>query len=321
MAAPILVTGAAGFIGSHTVEQLLERGERVIGLDAFDPYYDPALKRRNVAEVRARFPSEAQFELAELDVRDREAVHALIARHRPRAVIHLAALAGVRASIGQALLYNDVNVAGTIHLLDAARDHAVECFVFASTSSVYGDTKRIPFVEDDPCDRPLAPYPASKRSCELLGHAYHHLHGLNFTALRFFTVYGPRNRPDMMAYMLLDSIVSGRSVPLFDHGQMRRDWTYVGDIAAGVVAAAQKPLGYEVLNIGRGEPVLLADFVSKLEALAGGRATVQHQVAPLADVNETFADVTRIRRLLGYTPGTSLDAGVEQLWAWFRNSR
>jgi UDP-glucuronate 4-epimerase len=318
MTAPILVTGAAGFIGSSTVERLLERGDQVVGLDCFDPYYEPAFKRRNVAELRARFPSAAQFELAEIDVRDRTAVQALFARHRPRAVIHLAALAGVRASIGQALLYNDVNVTGTIHLLDAARDHGVECFVFASTSSVYGDTKRIPFVEEDPCDRPLAPYPASKRSCELLGHAYHHLHGLNFTALRFFTVYGPRNRPDMMAYMLLDSVVNGTRVTLFDPDEMRRDWTYVGDIAAGVVAAADKPLGYEVLNIGRGEPVLLADFVRKLEAVAGGQATVRHQAAPLADVSTTFADVSRIRSLLGYTPTTSLDEGVERLWTWFQ---
>lgn len=318
---PILVTGAAGFIGSHVAERLLERGDRVVCLDVFDPYYDPAQKRRNVATLRARFPSESQFELAEIDLRDRGAVRALVERHKPRAVVHLAALAGVRASIGQALLYHDVNVAGTIHLLDAARDHAVESFVFASTSSVYGDTQRIPFVEDDCCDRPLAPYPASKRSCELLGHSYHRLHGLNFTALRFFTVYGPRNRPDMMAYMLLESIVTGRAVPLFDAGRMRRDWTYVGDIAQGVVAAADKPLGYEILNIGRGEPVLLSDFVKKLESLAGGSAVLRHEPAPLADVSETYADVSRIRRLLGYAPSTSVDEGVERLWAWFKDQR
>ena len=175
MAKRVLLTGAAGFIGSHTADALLTRGDHVIGLDALHDYYDPALKRRNLAEVRAA-GHRGRFDFVEGDVRDRTRIRALVAQHQPQAIVHLAALAGVRASIGQADLYNEVNVRGTIHLLDAARDHGVECFVFASTSSVYGNTQTIPFVETDRCDRPLAPYPASKRSCELLGHSFHNLH-------------------------------------------------------------------------------------------------------------------------------------------------
>jgi UDP-glucuronate 4-epimerase len=318
MAKTVLVTGAAGFIGSHVVDALTRRGDRVVGLDNFDGYYDPALKRRNIAEVRGALPSPEAFELVEGDVRDRELVDRLVAQERLDAVVHLAALGGVRASIGQAARYFDVNLGGTIHLLDACVSHQVPHFVFASTSSVYGNTSRLPFVEDDACDRPLAPYPASKRSCELLGYSHHNLHGLSFTGVRFFTVYGPRNRPDMMAHLLLDSIASGKPVSVYEGGQLKRDWTYVADIVAGVLAAVDKPLGYELINLGRGEPVLLADFVRMLEKLAGKAAITRDAPMPATDVRQTFADISKARRLLGYAPQTSVQEGVARLWAWWQ---
>jgi UDP-glucuronate 4-epimerase len=314
----VLVTGAAGFIGSHVSEMLARRGDRVVGLDNFDAYYDPACKRRNVAEVQASLPAGATFEIVEGDICERELVAGLFARHRFDAVVHLAALAGVRASIGHAARYFEVNVNGTISLLDAAVAHPGTSFVFASTSSVYGNSEQSPFTEDQPCDRPLAPYPASKRAGELLGYSYHNLHGLQFTGLRFFTVYGPRNRPDMMAHMLLDNVVSGRQVTLYEGGELKRDWTYVADIAQGVVAAVDRPLGYELINLGRGEPVLLREFVGVVEALTGKRAQLSHAKMPAADVRETFADIEKARRLLGYAPQTQVRDGMARVWEWYQ---
>ena len=316
MGKTILVTGAAGFIGSHTAERLARRGDTVIGLDAFDDYYDVGQKRDNVAAVRAAVPA-GSFELVEGDIRDRELVDRLFEQHRFDAVVHLAALANVRYSIGKTLRYYDVNVTGTIHLLEAATAHEVGNFVFASTSSVYGATRTLPFVETDPADRSLAPYPASKRACEVLGHSYHENHGLNFTALRFFTVYGPRNRPDMMAFMLLQSVTEGRPIKLFGGGQLKRDWTFVADITSGIEAAVDRPLGYEVLNLGRGEPVLLADFVQTAERLAGGKANLENVPRPSSDIPETYANIDKARRLLGYEPKTSVAEGMEQVWAWY----
>jgi UDP-glucuronate 4-epimerase len=313
----ILVTGAAGFIGSHLAERLAQRGDRVVGIDNFDAYYDPALKRRNVAEI-SRSLGPGSFELAEGDLRDRAFVDGIFTRGGFDAVVHLAALAGVRASIGNAALYYDVNVGGTIHLLDACVAHGVRQFVFASTSSVYGNSDRVPFHESEACDRPLAPYPASKRSAELLGYTYHHLHGLNFTGVRFFTVYGPRNRPDMMGYMLLDSIARGATVKLFEQGRLKRDWTFVLDIVQGLIAAVDRPLGFELINLGRGEPVLLSDFVALFEEFTGGKAVLQDAPMPASDMQQTHASIEKAQRLLGYAPQTSIRQGVQALVEWYR---
>jgi UDP-glucuronate 4-epimerase len=312
-----LVTGAAGFIGSHTAARLLERGDHVVGLDNLNDYYDPARKLANLQELGSLAGASERFTFIKGDIRDRKLVSELFAKHGFTAVAHLAAMAGVRVSVDDPWLYYDVNLTGTLNLLDASREHGRPNFVLASTSSAYGNTTQVPFIETDPADRPLAPYPASKRSAELLGHAYHHIHGLDFTALRFFTVYGPRGRPDMLAYKLLDAMRLGQSMPLYNGGQMHRDWTFVSDIVQGVVAATDRRLGYEVINIGRGEPVLLADFVRTIEALAGGKAPVQSEPMMRADVSYTYADIGKARKLLGYEPKVSVQDGVQRFFDWY----
>lgn len=330
MGKTILVTGAAGFIGSHAVEALIRRGDQVIGLDNLNDYYDPARKEKNLREVTehakiGKWPGTFQF--LKGDIRDRELVANLFSDHRFDAVVHLAAMAGVRVSIDDPGLYYDVNVMGTMALLDACvgrigsqdKRSPPPTFVFASTSSVYGNTKTIPFVPEDLCDKPLAPYAASKRASELLGYTYHHLYSLDCTIFRFFTVYGPRGRPDMMAYKVLDNIFTGCEVPLYNNGNMHRDWTYVEDIVSGLVSAVDRPIGYEILNLGRGEPVLLVDFVKGIEQLAGRAA--QLVPAPMldADIAYTFADISKTRKLLGYNPQTSVPEGVAKFWAWYQS--
>lgn len=310
----ILVTGAAGFIGSNLAEKLARRGDEVVGLDNFNDYYDPARKRAN----ERRLTAHPNFCMIEADIRDRQAVLDLLAREKFDAVAHLAAMAGVRNAIANPELYIQVDYNGTQNLMDGARASGVGNFVFASTSSVYGDTKQIPFVETDPCDRPLQPYAAAKRAAEMLGFTYHHLFGLNFTVIRFFTVYGPQGRPDMMAYLVADSITKGTPVPLYEGGEMWRDWTFVEDITDGVAAALDRPLGYDIINLGRGEPVLLRDFVTYLEELAGGKANLTPTPKLAADVIRTYADTTKARRLLDYNPKVSVQAGVEAFWRWYQ---
>ena len=316
----ILLTGAAGFIGSNTATALLKRGDTVVGVDNLNDYYDPARKLANLEEVRGGAPEPDKFIFHRTDIRDQAAIDALCAEHRFDVIIHLAAMAGVRASIEDPKLYLDVNLGGTLNLLEAARHHGQPLFVFASTSSVYGRTKVIPFIESDRADRPLAPYPASKRAAELIGHSYFHLFGQNFTALRFFTVYGRRGRPDMMAYKVLDNIFKGAEVPLYNNGQMHRDWTFVDDIVQGILAASDRPLGYEVINLGRGKPTLLADFVRLIEDHAGKRSNLSDMPMPDADIEYTYASIDRAKELLGYEPTVTVEQGVKRFWDWYRES-
>ena len=311
---PVLVTGAAGMVGSHLVERLARRGTPVVAVDNFNDYYAPAQKRANVAG----FADLKGVTLVEADIRDAAKMTELFATHKPRAVAHLAAMANVRYSIGRAPLYTDVNVVGSVNLLEAARLHGTQVFAFASTSSIYGHTKRLPFIEDDACNEPLSAYPATKKAIELIGYTYHNLHGLNFTALRFFSVYGPRARPDMMPFMTTDCIVKGKRFELFDAGQMKRDWTYVDDIAAGVEAALDRPLGYQVINLGRGEPVLMADFVTIVEKLVGRKAVLDTPPAPPSELKVNFANIDKARTLLGYHPTTDVETGMARLWDWYR---
>jgi UDP-glucuronate 4-epimerase len=310
----ILVTGTAGFIGSHLTETLLNQGEKVVAIDNFNDYYDPARKRANVAGFR----DHPNLWLYEQDFRDVEAIRQIFEMHRPTAVAHLGAYGGVRYSIGRAELYTAVNLVGTVNLLEAARLTGVQIFVFASTSSVYGHTTQLPFVETDPCNLPLAPYPASKKAVEVMGYTYFNLHQLNFTALRFFSVYGPRGRPDMMPFMVTDRIVKGEQITLYDAGQMKRDWTYVDDIVSGIVAALERPLGYEIINLGRGEPVLMADFVQTIEQLIGKKAILATPPAPASEPKITFANIDKARQLLAYKPQTPVEAGLERLWGWYQ---
>lgn len=312
----VLVTGAAGFIGSNLAEKLARRGDEVVGLDNFNDYYDPQKKRRNERRLNA-YPN---FRMIEADIRDRSRMLALFEEERFEAVAHLAALAGVRNAVKYPDMYVEVDYNGTQHLMDGARNTGVGNFVFASTSSVYGNTKQIPFVETDPCDRPLQPYAAAKRAAEILGFTYHHLFDLNFTAIRFFTVYGPNGRPDMMAYLVAESITKGTQVPLYEGGQMYRDWTFVEDITDGVVAAVDRPLGYQIFNIGRGQPVLVNDFIRILEELAGQKANFVVKPKLAADVNKTYADITKARELLGYQPKVSVEEGVAAFWEWYKGN-
>jgi UDP-glucuronate 4-epimerase len=309
----ILVTGAAGFIGSHVAGALLERGDEVAGLDNFNDYYSPARKRANVALLDRR----PGFVLHELDVRDVEGIHAVCEAGDYDAIVHLAAMAGVRYSIERAPLYVEVNLGGTVNLLEAARKSGVPHFVFASTSSVYGRSKSLPFREDDPIGRPLAPYPATKIAGEVMGYAYHNLFGISFTAFRLFSVYGPRGRPDMMPYHVTDCVAHGREFALYEAGEMYRDWTYVADIVSGIVGGIDSPLDYQIINLGRGEPVRMREFVDLIEELVGKPARMRTPPAPASEPPRTWADLAKARDLLAYEPKVSIREGMELFWDWY----
>ncbi|MCC5875953.1 MAG: NAD-dependent epimerase/dehydratase family protein [Candidatus Sumerlaeia bacterium] len=309
----ILVTGAAGFIGSTLSEALLARGDEVVGVDNFNDYYDPARKRANVEPLLKT----AGFSLAEGDFRDTAFLDHLFETHDIKRIAHLGAMGSVRYSVKNPAIYVDVNMVGTANLLERAHGVGVENFVFASTSSVYGQTDKIPFVETDSTDRPLAMYPASKKAGEVMGHAYHNMQGMNFTALRFFNVYGPKGRPDMMPWIVLESLLHDREITLFDNGEMRRDWTYVSDIVAGVVAAIDKPLGYEVINIGRGQPILMTEFLDLMEELTGRKPRIKAVPAPASEPKATFALVDKARSLLDYDPQTTVREGLSRFVDWY----
>lgn len=312
-----LVTGGAGFIGSHVAEALLIRGDRAVIFDNFNDYYDPAIKRRNAESLR-------QYDnclIIEGDIRDAALLNRIFAEQGITHVAHLAAMAGVRESVGRTRLYMDVNVTGTLNLLEASKANRLEKFVLASTSSVYGKTEILPFVETDAADRPLAAYPASKRAAELLAHTYHNLVELPVTALRFFNVYGPAGRPDMMPWRLMDATQTGEEIKLFNGGDIHRDWTYIGDTAAGVLAALDRPLGYEIINLGCGAPLSLKAFVEIIEEYAGKSINTVSVPTPLSDPPITFCDNSKARELLGFSPTVSIHEGLRQTWEWYREFR
>jgi UDP-glucuronate 4-epimerase len=306
----VLVTGAAGFLGSAVAEALLRRGDRVRGIDSFDPFYDPGLKRRNVEEVRGS----GEMPVVEGDVRDAAAVREAI--RGCDAVVHMAARAGVRPSFEDPVAYADVNFRGTAVVLEEARRAGVRTFVAASSSSVYGARSDVPFREGDPCDRPASPYAASKRAMEVLCAGRQASDGGDLCCLRLFTAYGPRQRPEMAIRLFADAILEDRPVPVFGDGGARRDYTYVDDIADGVLRALDRSRGFAILNLGGSRATSLSDLVGMLAEALGRRAAIERLPEQRGDVPVTLADTTRAREALGWEPRVPLEEGLRRFAAW-----
>ena len=309
----VLITGAAGFIGSHLSERLLREGEQVVGLDNFDDFYDPDIKRRNISDCLAN----ENFQLIEGDIRDRGAIDQALGGGID-IIVHLAARAGVRPSIAQPGLYADVNINGTMVLLEAAKKQRRGKFIFGSSSSVYGNNEKVPFSEDDNVDFPISPYAATKKACELICHTYHHLYGISITCLRFFTVYGPRQRPDLAIHKFSRLIEQDKPIPVYGDGSMSRDFTYIDDIIDGVVAAMDKCEGYNIYNLGESRPISVNDLIVEIEKALGKKAIREYQPPQPGDVERTYADVSKAIRELGYEPSTTIEDGLARFVAWLR---
>lgn len=316
----ILLTGAAGFIGSHVAERLMARGQRVVGVDNLDPYYDVALKRANLDAIRAAAKVGGGFEFVEGDICDAGAMRSAFERYRPAGVIHLAAKAGVRPSIADPAGYSRANVLGTSVLMEEARRAKTHRFVMASSSSVYGNQKKTPFSEEDDVSRPISPYAATKRACELIGHTHRHLTGMPTGMLRFFTVYGPRQRPDLAIMHFLRAVGRGEEIQMFGDGSTSRDYTFIDDIVTGVVAAYDKidAHGYRVWNLGNSTPVTLREMIATIGRVTGKEPGIVPKPQQPGDVEITFADLSRSSRELGYKPMTAFEEGVRRQWAWAR---
>ena len=310
-----LVTGAAGFIGYHVAEGLLAEGRQVVGIDNLNAYYDPGLKRARLARL-TRYPG---FEFAAIDIADRAAMEALFARDAFGDVIHLAAQAGVRYSIDNPHVYAEANLTGFLHVLEGCRRGRVRHLIYASSSSVYGGNTKLPFSIGDPVDSPISLYAATKRANELMAHCYAHLYGLPATGLRFFTVYGPWGRPDMAPFRFAAAILGGQAIDVYNYGRMWRDFTYIDDIAEGVLRiAAREPAGYRLFNVGNSEPVGLLDFIGELEGALGRRARKRFLPRQPGDVVATHADVEDFWQAAGFRPATLLAVGIERFVRWYR---
>ena len=311
-----LITGGAGFIGSHLVDRLLATNvEHITVVDDFNDFYDPQIKRANIR----RHLEDPRYELTEVDIRDQNALDQALANTQFDCIVHLAARAGVRPSLSQPQLYNETNVNGTLNLLEFARQHNIKQFVFGSSSSVYGINAKVPFSEDDPIRQPISPYAATKGAGELLCHTYSHLYGIRCICLRFFTVYGPRQRPDLAIHKFARLITEGKAIPVFGDGTTRRDYTYVDDIIDGVVGAINYDKShYEVINLGESRTVELRELIALLEKELDARAIINRQPPQPGDVPQTFADITKARKLLGYNPSTQIEDGLRKFVDWFR---
>ncbi len=311
----ILITGNAGFIGSHLVDALLEH--TIIGIDNFNDYYDPALKEANIAGALKR----DNFYQYRCDIRDQAALSEIFNEHNIDMVVHLAAMAGVRPSIENPQLYTEVNINGTVNLLDLCKEKGIKKFVFASSSSVYGNNKKVPFSESDNVDYPISPYAATKKAGELLCHNYHHLYDISVLCLRFFTVYGPRQRPDLAIRKFTKMIMQGKPIPVFGDGSTQRDYTFIDDIIDGVTKAVDfvdKHQVYDVLNLGESQTITLDRMITTLEKYLGIKA--QRNVMPMqpGDVDRTFADISKSRKMIGYNPQTSFDEGIIKFIDWIK---
>jgi UDP-glucuronate 4-epimerase len=314
MSAHILVTGGAGFIGSHLTRRLLARGDRVTVLDDFNDFYDPARKRENVEELLGR----PDYRLVEGDIRDEALVDGLFAAGKFDAVVHLAARAGVRPSLQEPILYEDVNCIGTLRLLEAARRHGPDIFLFGSSSSVYGINEKVPFAESDEVNQPISPYATTKRAGELLCYNYHHLYGFRVACLRFFTVYGPRQRPEMAIHKFTDLLWRGKSVTMYGDGGSLRDYTYVDDIVDGLMATLELAPGFEILNLGGADTTSLRDLVHWIAGELAVEPRIDYLPAQPGDVPITYADVTKAARILGYSPKVPIREGLHRFVSWYR---
>jgi UDP-glucuronate 4-epimerase len=337
LSGPILVTGAAGFIGAAVVERLLQRGEQVIGVDDLNAYYDPALKRARLNRLAGLATGPAAWHCHRLSIQEADGLQRLFAAERPRAVVHLAAQAGVRYSIENPAIYLQSNVVGFGHVLEGFRRHAVEHLVYASSSSVYGGNRQMPFEERQPVNHPVSLYAATKKANELMAHTYSHLYGIPATGLRFFTVYGPWGRPDMAPLLFAKAILAGEPIRVFNHGNMRRDFTYIDDVVEGVIRCLDKPASpaahfdashpdpatswapHRLFNIGNSEPVPLLEFIGELERALGREAIRDDQPLQPGDVEATAADTTALEQWVGFRPSTPMAVGVERFAGWYRD--
>jgi len=310
----VLVTGAAGFVGSRLCKTLCGRGDRVVGIDNLNDYYPLVHKERHLADL---LPNK-EFTFVKADLRDADSMAALVREYRPGAMAHLAAMAAVRYSVEHPLIYGHVNVQGSMNLLDAARQIGGVPMVRASTGSSYGADTPTPFVETAAAARPLAPYPASKRAMELMAHSYHHLWKFPITCLRFFNVYGPHGRPDMMPWKWSQMIHRDKPLTLYNGGKLLRDWTYIDDIVAGFVAALDRPMGYEIINLGCSRPVENIEFVHILERLLNRKANITDAPVPASEPLVTWADIGKARKLLGYEPKVTVEEGLSRFVGWMK---
>lgn len=312
-----LVTGGAGFIGSHVCERLLKGGHSVWAFDELNSFYDPQIKRRNIREIQALAKP---FEFVQGELNDPAALDELFGSVKFDQVIHLAARAGVRPSLEEPALYQRVNVEGTVNVLEAARRTGVKKITIASSSSVYGVNSKVPFAESDPIFAAISPYAASKLACEALGHVYHHIYKMDVAMLRFFTVYGPRQRPDLAIHKFAQLISAGKPIPVFGDGSTARDYTYVSDTVDGVMACTQKEFGFEIFNLGESQTVTLSRLIEVLENALGKKAIIDRKSSQPGDVPITFADISKSRAKLGYNPHIKIEEGISLFVDWFRRN-
>ncbi len=315
----ILVTGGAGFIGSHLCERLLRDGVHVICIDNFDSFYDPDIKIKNVETMTKEFPD--LFELVTGDIRNPDHVKGIFQKNQIEFVVHLAARAGVRPSIAEPLLYQDVNIRGTIVLLETCKAYGIKNFIFASSSSVYGENQRVPFKEDDLDIQPISPYGATKRAGELLCYSYHHLSGMNIACLRIFTAYGPRQRPEMAIHKFTRLIDQGEKIPIFGDGSSRRDYTYIDDLIEGILGVIRYHKGFEVYNLGESQTTSLKELIKLIEGVFGKKAMIEMLESQPGDVSVTYADIAKAKRMLKYQPKTDMKEGIKRFVEWYKKER
>jgi UDP-glucuronate 4-epimerase len=315
----ILATGGAGFIGSHLCERLLSDGIKVVCLDNFDNFYDPNIKIRNIEGMGKKFPD--LFKLVTGDIRNPEHLKEIFRKNKIDFVVHLAARAGVRPSITDPLLYQDVNIRGTIILLEACKVHGIKNFIFASSSSVYGENQRVPFTEKDLDIQPISPYGATKRAGELLCYSYHYLYEMNIACLRIFTAYGPRQRPEMAIHKFTRLVDQGETVPIFGDGSSRRDYTFIDDLIEGILGVIRRHKGFEVYNLGESQTTSLIDLIRLIEEAFGKKANIEMLEPQLGDVSITYADITKAKQMLEYQPKVKMREGIRRFVEWYRSQK